>query len=65
MPAELLQRLLNLAEFMERAHKPVGIPWRTLGLLAQRCRAYAKALHYAEVELDVSSPAKTIEARCS
>jgi hypothetical protein len=50
---EILQQLLNLAEFME--HDPNGglltlsdIP--ILADLALKCRAYAKALHYRERE---------------
>ena len=65
LPPEITQTLLNLAEFMERADKPIGIAWRTLGTMAQRCNAYAKALHYVEIELDVSYTPKTIEALIS
>ena len=63
MPPQLLQRLLNLNEFLERNGRPLGISWKRLGGLAHRCRAYAKALHYLEAEFDergVSS--QTIEA---
>ena len=34
---------------------------RTLGAIAERCRAYAKALHYKETEF-VTSPAACVEA---
>ncbi len=63
MPPELLQRLLNLAEFMERADKPIGIAWSTLGHQAQRCNAYAKALHYVEIELDGSYTPRSFRTR--
>ena len=37
MPQEILQRLLNLAEFMERGDvHPLGIRWQKLGEIAQR-----------------------------
>ena len=47
---ELANRLLNLAEFMEREDKPLPIDNRTLGEYAMKFRAYAKALHYKELE---------------
>ena len=51
MPHELLQRLLNLAEFMERdSTTPLGIRWNKLGEIAIRAHAYAKALHYKEID---------------
>ena len=50
MSLEVLQPLLNLAEFMELADKPLPIDIRKLGALAERCHAYAKALHYREIE---------------
>ncbi len=42
LPTEVLQVLLNLAEFMEHDDKPLPVDIRTLGALADRCRAYAK-----------------------
>ena len=50
MPGETLQLLLNLAEFMEHDDKALPIDIRTLGSLAEKCHAYAKALHYKELE---------------
>eukprot|EP01119_Soliformovum_irregulare_P019909 TRINITY_DN6394_c0_g1_i1.p1 TRINITY_DN6394_c0_g1~~TRINITY_DN6394_c0_g1_i1.p1 ORF type:complete len:1896 (-),score=591.61 TRINITY_DN6394_c0_g1_i1:8-5695(-) len=50
IPPEILQVLLNLAEFMEQDEKPLPIDPRTLGELAEKCHAYAKALHYKEIE---------------
>ena len=64
MSLEVLQPLLNLAEFMELADKPLPIDIRKLGALAEKCHAYAKALHYREVEFH-SYPADTIEALIS
>jgi FKBP12-rapamycin complex-associated protein len=64
MSLEVLQPLLNLAEFMELADRPLPIDIRKLGELAEKCHAYAKALHYREVEFH-SYPAETIEALIS
>ena len=64
MSLEVLQPLLNLAEFMELVDKPLPINIRKLGELAEKCHAYAKALHYREVEFH-SYPADTIEALIS
>lgn len=53
---EILQTLLNLAEFME--HDPSGglpIEIPVLADLALKCRAYAKALHYKEREYSSSA----------
>jgi len=53
---EILQTLLNLAEFMEQCRDgdlPINIS--ILADLALRCRNYAKALHYKEQEFSVRS----------
>jgi FKBP12-rapamycin complex-associated protein len=65
IPTEVLQVLLNLAEFMEHDdHKLFDA--RTLGDLAYKCKAYAKALHYKEVEFYTSAPSpKIIESLIS
>lgn len=49
---EILQTLLNLAEYAERDGVPGGLPIEIdiLAELALKCRSYAKALHYKEVE---------------
>jgi FKBP12-rapamycin complex-associated protein len=47
---ETMQALLNLAEFMEHDDKILPIPMRVLGGYAMRCHAFAKALHYKELE---------------
>ncbi|EFA77745.1 protein kinase [Heterostelium album PN500] len=64
IPPEILQTLLNLAEFMELHEKPLPIDIRTLGALAEKCHAYAKALHYKEIEFQQSANS-TIEALIS
>eukprot|EP01104_Vermistella_antarctica_P000464 TRINITY_DN1061_c7_g1_i1.p1 TRINITY_DN1061_c7_g1~~TRINITY_DN1061_c7_g1_i1.p1 ORF type:complete len:2466 (-),score=573.86 TRINITY_DN1061_c7_g1_i1:99-7496(-) len=61
IPPEVLQTLLNLAEFMEHEDLPLPIDMRKLDSLAVKCHAYAKALHYKEVEFrKVSSPDPSI-----
>ena len=46
IPPEIVSVLLNLCEFMEHDERPIPVDVRTLGMIAQRSRAYAKALHY-------------------
>jgi hypothetical protein len=43
---------------------PPLLPCRTLGALAEKCHAYAKALHYKELEFQ-SSPHTAVEALIS
>ncbi|CCD24461.1 phosphatidylinositol kinase family protein NDAI_0D01470 [Naumovozyma dairenensis CBS 421] len=64
-PPEIYQTLLNLVEFMEHDDKPLPIPFETLGQYAQKCHAFAKALHYKEVEFLQEPTAPTIEALIS
>ncbi|KAL3621059.1 hypothetical protein CASFOL_035971 [Castilleja foliolosa] len=52
IPPEILATLLNLAEFMELDDKSLPIDIRLLGALAEKCRAFAKALHYKEMEFE-------------
>ena len=48
IPSDLIQRLLTLAEYMERhetglygaRRPPLGIAWSKLGKIAERCHAY-------------------------
>ena len=61
IPPEIVGALLNLAEFCEHDERPLPVEARTLGAIAERCRAYAKALHYKETEF-VTSPAACVEA---
>eukprot|EP00755_Sulcionema_specki_P008190 Sspe_Gene.40257::Locus_19427_Transcript_1_1_Confidence_1.000_Length_7027::g.40257::m.40257/K07203/MTOR, FRAP, TOR; serine/threonine-protein kinase mTOR len=55
LPGEVLQPLLNLAEFMERCDQQTTSPFfftpKQLAHLAERCQLYAKALHYKETEV--------------
>eukprot|EP00516_Mucochytrium_quahogii_P002479 CAMPEP_0203765470 /NCGR_PEP_ID=MMETSP0098-20131031/18430_1 /ASSEMBLY_ACC=CAM_ASM_000208 /TAXON_ID=96639 /ORGANISM=" , Strain NY0313808BC1" /LENGTH=3391 /DNA_ID=CAMNT_0050661727 /DNA_START=232 /DNA_END=10404 /DNA_ORIENTATION=- len=50
IPNDLLQVLLNLAEFMEHANNFLPIDIRILSDVALKCRANAKALRYKEME---------------
>eukprot|EP00252_Welwitschia_mirabilis_P018999 TRINITY_DN4284_c0_g1_i1.p1 TRINITY_DN4284_c0_g1~~TRINITY_DN4284_c0_g1_i1.p1 ORF type:complete len:1768 (+),score=306.64 TRINITY_DN4284_c0_g1_i1:368-5305(+) len=61
IPPEILATLLNLAEFMEHDEKPLPIDIRLLGALAEKCRAFAKALHYKEMEFE-GAQSKKMEA---
>lgn len=61
IPPEILATLLNLAEFMEHDEKHLPIDIRLLGALAEKCRAFAKALHYKEMEFE-GAETKKMEA---
>ncbi|KIK95251.1 hypothetical protein PAXRUDRAFT_33077 [Paxillus rubicundulus Ve08.2h10] len=61
-PSDLIHRLLSLAEFMEHEEKPLPIEHRTLGEYAMRFHAYAKALHYKELEFFTETSPNIIEA---
>jgi FKBP12-rapamycin complex-associated protein len=61
IPQEILQTLLNLAEFMEHFDQPLPVDPTMLGALAEKCHAYAKALRYKEIEFQ-SSPLTTLGA---
>ncbi|KAK9465831.1 armadillo-type protein [Lipomyces arxii] len=65
IPPEILQSLLNLAEFMEHDDKALPMDIRTLGQYATRCHAYAKALHYKELEFIQEPTTPTIESLIS
>ncbi|KAF9525319.1 phosphatidylinositol 3-kinase [Crepidotus variabilis] len=64
-PSDLIHRLLNLAEFMEHEEKSLPIEHRTLGEYAMKYMAYAKALHYKELEYFSESSPAVIEALIS
>ncbi|TRM60259.1 armadillo-type protein [Schizophyllum amplum] len=64
-PSELINRLLNLAEFMEHEEKPLPIDNLTLGEYSMKYLAYAKALHYKELEFFSRSSPSIIEALIS
>ncbi|KAH9825549.1 TOR1 phosphatidylinositol 3-kinase [Teratosphaeria destructans] len=65
IPPEILQILLNLAEFMEHDDKALPIDVRTLGQYAAKCHAFAKALHYKELEFNAEQSASAVEALIS
>jgi serine/threonine-protein kinase mTOR len=63
---EILQALLNLAGFLE--HDPEGglpIDTTILADLALKCRAFAKALHYKEIEHRAGGTSSCVEALIS
>ncbi|KIJ55748.1 hypothetical protein M422DRAFT_24274 [Sphaerobolus stellatus SS14] len=62
MPPDLVHVLLNLAEFMEHEDKRLPIENRTLGEYALQFHAYAKALHYKELEFFRESTPTIVEA---
>lgn len=62
---EILQILLNLAEFMEHDDKALPIDVRTLGMYAAKCHAFAKALHYKELEFNAEQNSSAVEALIS
>ena len=64
IPTEIVTTLLNLAEFMEHDERPLPVDIRTLGALAEKCHAFAKALHYKEVEFK-EKPEGCVEALIS
>ncbi|EGG01362.1 uncharacterized protein MELLADRAFT_117828 [Melampsora larici-populina 98AG31] len=62
IPPEITQTLLNLAEFMEHDEKVLPIRISTLGMYAQKCHAFAKALHYKEIEAFTEPTADTLDS---
>ncbi|TDH73380.1 hypothetical protein CCR75_008691 [Bremia lactucae] len=65
LPSEILQTLLNLAEFMEHDDQPLPIDIRLLGSLAEKCHSFAKALHYKELEFNTNPSTDGIQALIS
>ncbi|EXJ80982.1 FKBP12-rapamycin complex-associated protein [Capronia epimyces CBS 606.96] len=65
IPPDILQTLLNLAEFMEHDDKSLPIDIRTLGRFAAKCHAFAKALHYKELEFEQDQNSQSVEALIS
>lgn len=63
IPPEIIQILLHLAEFMEHDNnnKMLPIDIRTLAAYAQKCHAYAKALHYKEMEFHLEQSFEAVE----
>ena len=59
---EITQMVLNLAEFMEHCDAgPLPLNSHVLGERAMECRAYAKALHYKEVEFRENATSEVVE----
>ena len=65
IPPEILQVLLNLCEFMEHDDRALPLDIRQLGKYAARNHAYAKALHYKELEFEEEKTPSTVEALIS
>ena len=62
IPPDILQILLNLCEFMEHDDRALPQDIRTLGRFAAKNHAYAKALHYKELEFEEEKTPSTVEA---
>ena len=62
IPADILQILLNLCEFMEHDDRALPLDIRQLGKYAARNHAFAKALHYKELEFEEEKTPSTVEA---
>ena len=58
----MIHVLLSLAEFLERDDKALPIDIRTLGDCAMNYHAFAKALHYKELEFWTESSPSIIES---
>jgi len=65
IPPDIVQTVLNLAEFMEHDDKALPIDVRTLGMYAGKCHAFAKALHYKELEFNADQSPNSVEALIS
>ncbi|KAG8529931.1 uncharacterized protein KY384_005412 [Bacidia gigantensis] len=65
IPPEILQILLNLCEFMEHDDHALPLDIRQLGKYAARNHAFAKALHYKELEFEEEKTPSTVEALIS
>lgn len=62
IPPEIMQILLSCFEWMERDGKPLtAIDINKLGRFGTKCHAYAKALHYKEIEFKKKPDNQTIE----
>ncbi|KAJ3072072.1 phosphatidylinositol kinase- protein kinase tor1 [Podochytrium sp. JEL0797] len=62
---DITQTLLNMAEFMEHDDKALPIDIRTLSQYAARCHAWAKALHYKELEYLLDPVPSAVESLIS
>ncbi|KAJ1726002.1 phosphatidylinositol kinase- protein kinase tor1, partial [Coemansia biformis] len=61
VPADILQAILGLAEYMERDGKQIPIDLKLLGDYAHRCHALANELHYREAEWTLEKNYETIK----
>ncbi|WOO83672.1 Serine/threonine-protein kinase tor2 [Vanrija pseudolonga] len=61
VPSDVVNAILNLAEFMEHDEKQLAIEPRLLGDYATAFHAYAKALHYKEQEFFVDASTAVVE----
>ncbi|KAJ7858122.1 FAT domain-containing protein [Mycena olivaceomarginata] len=61
----VIRRLLDLCEFMEHEEKPLPIEHSTLGEYSTKFLAYAKALHYKELEFFSSASPAILESLIS
>ncbi|KAF7350698.1 Serine/threonine-protein kinase TOR [Mycena sanguinolenta] len=64
-PSEVIRRLLDLCEYMEHEEKPLPIDHSTLGEYSMKFLAYAKALHYKELEFFSNSSPAILESLIS
>jgi len=64
-PADIVQAVLNLAEFLEHDDKALPTDIRMLGQYAGRCHAFAKALHWKEMEFAADQSPNSVEALIS
>ncbi|RXK37153.1 atypical/PIKK/FRAP protein kinase [Tremella mesenterica] len=60
VPSDVVNTILNLAEFMEHDDKALAIESRVLGDYAVVFHAYAKALHYKEMEFFVDAASVSV-----
>ena len=65
VPSEIIHSFLNLAEFVEHDEKELPIDYKTLGAFSSKSHAYAKALHYRELEYLNDPRPSTVEALLS
>lgn len=61
-PPEIIQTILDLAERIEHYGITLTIEPQLLGSVAQKSRAYAKALHYKELSFKSATDADSIES---
>ena len=63
--ADLTQNLLSLVEFMEHEERPLPIDTSLLGRVAEQAGAYAKAMHYKELEYFTQVSPELVESLVS